>query len=198
MSIDLERIKENYASFDDYKLEHLAKNEAAKLDSEVISILMAEIKKRGLDSNLEKGIEAQTKELTESEINELISKIINITCPACGQKNTPLVGSIIRTVRSFILLTYYEKTFFISCRSCAKNKKKMAMITTALLGWWGLAGIIRTPIALITTMKDNKKQESISDEIITDFVIGNIGEIRTNWEKEDELVEYLGHVNSLN
>ena len=28
MAIDLEQIKENYTNFDDFKLEHLAKNEA--------------------------------------------------------------------------------------------------------------------------------------------------------------------------
>jgi predicted nucleic-acid-binding Zn-ribbon protein len=199
MAIDLEKIKKNYESFDDFKLEHLAKNEVGSLEPEVIEILTAEIKKRGLDSNLEKGIEAQTKELTESELNELKNKITHLTCPECGQKNGQLVGSIIRTVKSFILLTSYKKVPVITCKSCADKKKKNAMISTALLGWWGIPfGLFRTPIALIATLTDKNKSEEISDDIITGFSIENIGEIRTNWDKEDELVEFIGHVNNQN
>ena len=60
MVIDLEQIKENYAGFDDFKIEHLAKNEADGLSYEVISILVGEIRKRGLNPDLIKGIESQT------------------------------------------------------------------------------------------------------------------------------------------
>ena len=195
MAIDLEQIKENYANFDDFKLEHLAKNEAGSLEPEVIAILTAEIKKRGLDSNLEKGIEAQTKELTENELNELKSKIANLTCPECRQKNGQLVG----TVKSFIVLTSYKKIPVITCKSCADKKRKNAMISTALLGWWGIPfGLFRTPIALIATLTDKNKSEEISEGIITGFAIENIGEIRTNWNKEDELVEFIKHVNNQN
>lgn len=199
MAIDLEQIKENYANFDDFKLEHLAKNEAGSLEPEVIEILTAEIKKRGLDSNLEKSIEAQTKELTEKELNDLKSKIANLTCPECGQKTGQLVGTLIRTVKSFIVLTAYKKVPVITCKSCADKKRKNAMISTALLGWWGIPfGLFRTPIALIATLTDKNKAEEISEEIITGFAIENIGEIRTNWEKETELVEFVGHINNQN
>ncbi len=199
MAIDLEQIKENYANFDDFKLEHLAKNEAGSLEPEVIAILTAEIKKRGLDSNLEKGIEAQTKELTKNELNELKSKIGNLTCPECRQKNGQLVGTLIRTVKSFIVLTSYKKVPVITCKSCADKKRKNAMISTALLGWWGIPfGLFRTPIALIATLTDKNKSEEISEGIITGFAIENIGEIRTNWNKEDELVEFIKHVNNQN
>lgn len=199
MTIDLEQIKINYSKFDDFKLEYLAKNEVGSLEPEVISILIAEIKKRGLDLNLEKGIEAQSKELTENELNEIINKIVNLTCPECGQRNTPLVGSWIRTVKSLIILTSYKKVPIITCNSCAEKKKKNAMLSTALLGWWGVPfGLLRTPIALIQTLTDNKKREEISDGILTRFAIENIGEIKTNWDKEDELVEFLGHVNKQN
>nr|WP_319571597.1 hypothetical protein [uncultured Draconibacterium sp.] len=199
MAIDLEQIKENYANFDDFKLEHLAKNEAGSLEPEVIAILTAEIKKRGLDSNLEKGIEAQTKELTENELNELKNKIANSTCPECRQKNGQLVGTLIRTVKSFIVLTSYKKVPVITCKSCADKKRKNAMTSTALLGWWGIPfGLFRTPIALIATLTDKNKSEEISEDIITGFAIENIGEIRTNWNKEDELVEFIKHVNNQN
>lgn len=199
MTIDLEQIKQNYSEFEDYKIEHLAKNEASGLEPDIIPILINEINKRGLDPNLIKGIEAQTKKLTESELKELNSKIANLTCPECGQKNEQLVGTLIRTVKSFIVLTSYKKVPIITCKSCADKKRKNAMISTALLGWWGIPfGLFRTPIALIATLTDKNKSEEISEDIITGFAIENIGEIRTNWEKEEELVDFIGHVNKQN
>ena len=199
MAIDLEKIRKNYAEFDDYKIEYLAKNEIGSLDPDVIAILKEEIKRRGLDSNLNKGIEAQTKELTESELAELKSKISKLTCPECGQTNPPLIGTLIREVKSFIVFTYYKKTSIISCQNCADKKRKKAMITTALLGWWGVpVGLFRTPQALISSLTDKNKQESISDSIITNFAIENVGEIKTNWDKEAALVDFIRHKNQTN
>ncbi len=199
MGIDLEKIKENYANFDDYKLEHLAKTEAGNLEPEVIAILMAEIKKRGLDSNIEKGIDAQTKELTESEVIELKDKITNLKCPVCGQKGKPLVGSIIRSVMSFIVLTNYKKTPIISCQECADKKRKSALTSTIILGWWGIPwGFIRTPQTIINYFIDKNRAQEISENILIGFAIENIGEIKTNWDNEDELVEFIDHRNRLN
>jgi hypothetical protein len=199
MAIDIEQIKKNYANFEDYKIEHLAKNEAAGLKPDVIPILIEEIKKRGLDPNLIKGIEAQTKELTESELTELKSKIANLPCPDCGAKNTPLIGTLIRTVKSFIVLTSYKKVPVITCETCANKRRKNAMITTFLLGWWGIPfGIFRTPIALIQTLIDKNKRVEISDGILTVFTVESIGEIKTNWDKEAELVDFIRHVNQRN
>lgn len=199
MAIDIEQIKKNYANFEDYKIEHLAKNEAAGLEPDVIPILIEEIKKRGLDSDLIKGIEAQTKELTESELTELKSKIANLPCPDCGAKNTPLIGTLIRTVKSFIVLTSNKKVPVITCETCANKRRKNAMISTFLLGWWGIPfGIFRTPIALIQTLIDKNKRVEISDGILTVFAVENIGEIKTNWDKETELVDYVRHVNQRN
>lgn len=199
MAIDIEQIKKNYANFEDYKIEHLAKNEAAGLEPDVIPILIEEIKKRGLDPNLIKGIEAQTKELTESELTELKSKIANLPCPDCGAKNTPLIGTLIRTVKSFIVLTSYKKVPVITCETCANKRRKNAMITTFLLGWWGIPfGVFRTPIALIQTLIDKNKRVEISDGILTVFAVESIGEIKTNWDKEAELVDFIRHVNQRN
>ena len=194
--MDLEQIRKNYADFDDFKIEHLAKNEVSGLNPEVVSILIDEIKKRGLDINLISGIEAQTKELTEIEVNELKSKVINLPCPDCGEKSGQLMGSIIRTVKSFIVFTSYKKGPIIACQSCLDKRRKSAMSTTFLWGWWGIPfGVFRTLITLIANLKDNKKRNAISEEIIFSFVINNIGELRTNWDKESELVDFVRHTN---
>ena len=103
--MDIEQIKKNYENFNDSKIEHLAKNEAGSLEPEVIPILVNEIKKRNLDVDLIKGIEAQTKELTEKEIQEIKLKIESLSCPECGQNESKLIGTLIRTVKSFIVFT---------------------------------------------------------------------------------------------
>ncbi|KKQ83434.1 MAG: hypothetical protein UT04_C0032G0013 [Candidatus Daviesbacteria bacterium GW2011_GWF2_38_7] len=199
MAIDFDQIRNNYANFDNFKIEHLAKNEAGFIEPEVIPILIEEINKRGLDPDLIKGIEAQTKEITEIELNELKTKIKNLPCPDCGSKGSPLIGSLIRTVKSFFVITISKKTSIITCKSCADKRMKNALISTFLLGWWGFPfGIFKTPIAIIASMMDKNKKDKISDGIITVFAIENIGEIRTNWDKENELVNFIGHVNSSN
>jgi len=194
--MDLEQIKRNYADFEDYKIEHLAKNDVCGLDADVVQILVEEIKKRGLDSNLIKAIEAQTKEFTEVELSELISKIVNLPCPDCRRKSSPLMGAIIRTVRSYVLITSYKKVLVIACPECLKKRRKEAMILTSLLGWWGIPmGIFQTPIALIASLKDVKNQEMISNQIISSIAVKNIGELKTNWDNENELVKYFIHKN---
>ena len=197
MAINLEQIKKNYADFDDFKIEHIAKNKINDLEPEVVAILKDEIKKRGLDFGLNKGIEAQTKELSKEEIEEIKLKISNLACPECGQTNSPLIGTIIREVKSFVLFTHYKKTPLILCQDCADKKRKKAMISTALLGWWGFPfGLFRTPEALISSINDNKSKENISDAVLTNFAISNVGEIKTNWDNRNELIDFIRHKNN--
>jgi hypothetical protein len=121
-----------------------------------------------------------------------------LTCPECGQKKPPLIGTLIREVRSFIVFTHYKRTPIISCKDCADKKRKQAIITTALLGWWGIPfGLFRTPQVIITSLTDSNKRESQSNTILTNFVIKNVGEIRTNWENESELSDFVGHINKI-
>ena len=196
MAIDLEQIKKNYAEFDDFKIERLAKNEVNGLTPDVISILIDEINKRGLNPDLIKGIESQTKELTESELKELKFKISSLPCPDCGSQSLPLVGSLIRSVKSYIVFTSYTKTPVITCKNCSKKRRKNAIISTLLWGWWGVPyGLFKTPISLIANFRDNNKQEEISDDIITLFALNNTGELMTNLDKEKELVDYIRHIN---
>jgi len=197
MSIDLEYIKENYSKMEDFKLERIAKHEASTLKPEVLPILISEIKKRGLDLNLIKGIDAQVKELTSVELQELIEKVKGLSCPSFGCDNQALNGGVFRKVRSYLVLTQYKKNNIIACASCLEKERKRQLIKNTLLGWWGFPwGLIRTPMAIINHFIDNTKKERISESILVEFVKQNVGELRTNWGEEDKLVNFINHINT--
>ena len=193
MQIDLEQIKNHYSKMDDAKLERIAKFEIASLQPEVQPIVIAEIKKRGLDNNLLTGIEAQTKELTGDELIELINKIKGLDCPICGEPNRGLVGGVIRKVRSYLIVSQYEKRPIIACQSCVDKERKNQLIKNSLFGWWGIPWgmFYRTPQAIIGHFRDNSRKYELSETILAETAVHSVGELRTNWENEEKLVEYI-------
>jgi hypothetical protein len=197
--MDLKQIKLHYSKMDNAKLERIAKFEINSIQPEVRPIIIAEIKKRGLDENLLAGIEAQTKEITDENLLELIDKIIGLDCPNCGKSNSGLTGGIIRKVRSYLVLTQYEKKTMIACPSCLAGERKKQLIKNSILGWWGIPWglFFRTPQAIINHFLDNRKYQEISESILRDFATQNIGELKTNWENEDELIEFIRHCNNV-
>lgn len=200
MAIDLEQIRNHYSKMDDLKLERIAKFEITSLQPEVKPIVIAEIQKRGLDENLLTGIQAQTKELSEEEVYELRDKLKGLGCPNCGNSNQGLVGGIIRKVRSYLIMTHYEKRTMIACKECVETERKNQLIKNSLLGWWGFPwGLLyRTPQAIIYHFRDNSKREEISESILIEFAVENIGELKTNWENEDKIVDFIHHQNNVN
>ncbi|MBK9017666.1 MAG: hypothetical protein IPM82_28475 [Saprospiraceae bacterium] len=70
--MDIEQIRQHYFKMDNARLEHIAKFEMANVQPEVRPIIMAEIQRRGMDKNLFSGIEAQTKQLTNADIEEAL------------------------------------------------------------------------------------------------------------------------------
>lgn len=197
MALDLEQIKKHYSEMDNSKLERIAKFEMASLNPEVHSIVIAEIQKRGFDEALLEGIEAQIKTLTTEEIYELTDKIKGLDCPSCGKSNQGLVGGIIRKVRSYVIITQYEIRPIIACAACVEAERKNQLIKNSLLGWWGFpSGLFRTPQAIINHFMDNGKKDKISKSVLSDFVVQNVGELKTNWENEHKIVAFINHQNN--
>lgn len=199
MALDLEEIRNHYSKMDVKKLERIAKFEINALNPEVQPIVIAEIKKRGLDENLLAGIEAQMKILTEEEVDELIDKINGLDCPSCGKSNQGLVGGIIRKVRSYLVITQYEVRTMVACEGCVEAERKNQLIKNSLFGWWGFPwGIFyRTPQAIINHFLDNRKRAAISESVLMDFAINNVGELKTNWDNEAELVNFINYTNTV-
>jgi len=196
--LDLKKIKENYANFADSKLEYLAKYEVASLAPEVISILIDEIKKRGLSDALLTAIEAQITPLTEETLTSLKSKVISLPCPQCGTAHRPLMGTLVREVKSYIFFTSYKKKPIITCQTCADRVIERSWRNTLLFGWWGIPwGIFRTSMAIMSSLKDARNRDEQSDAILIGFTTKHIGEIKANSEKEQELIGFIRDWNNL-
>ncbi|NVK04656.1 MAG: hypothetical protein HWD92_07525 [Flavobacteriia bacterium] len=178
MAIDLDRIRSRYESFDDYKIEHLALNEAKNLRPEVVEILKSEISKRGMSSVLLEGINIQLRKITQAEVDRWISAIRRLKCPRCGLQHQPLTGGMIRRVTSYILFTSTLNRPVILCENCLNKKRTDAAFSTLLFGWWGFPmGLINTPISLIRSLRDRNRTTQLDQEILTALVVQNRGVI---------------------
>ena len=105
--MDLNDIKENYKKFEDWKIEKIASEEAGSLRPEVLDILKTEIENRKLNLNLLDTIDAQTKEITESEFNDYYNVLRNHPCPKCESKTQKINATIVGRVVSMLILTNY-------------------------------------------------------------------------------------------
>ncbi len=187
-----------YSQMDDVQLEKIAKFKIASLRPEVQPLVIDEIKKRGLDNNLIRGIEAQMKELTNKELLDLVNKIHGLDCPMCGEPQKGLVGGIVRKVRSYLIVCLYEKRWIIACQTCVDKERKNQLIMNLLFGWWAIPKgmLLRTPQAIIGHFRDNDRKEEISELILAQTATYHIGELRTNWDNEKILVTYIHGLNN--
>lgn len=190
MGLDLERIKENYAKKSDEELLYLAKYDIASKNDEVVEIIKEEIVKRGLDSDLIKIIDNQKKELTEAELNQLVTAVKKTACPICEQSFSPLQAAEIQKIRSILLVTNYSSTPMITCENCISKEKNKQLILNFLLGWWGFPwGLIRTPIALVKHFTKPNNDELLMQA----FCIENQGEIILGAKKSNGISDFLKH-----
>lgn len=197
--MNLKQIKARYARMDDARLEQIARFEVEALRPEVRSIVAAEIRKRGLDESLLIGTEVQEEGIPATELNELTGKIKGLECPSCGASDEALVGGYVRKVRSYLVTTYHEKKPMIACPSCLEAERKKQLINTSLFGWWGfpMGLLFYTPDAIIGHFRDYRRRAQISEKVLSEFAVQNIGALRTNWDRENALVELLWFKNDI-
>ena len=76
------------------------------------------------------------------------------------------------------------------------KKNKESIISTALLGWWGIPwGILKTPFYIYNNIK-SKKQNRIAEpnETLLSFTLENIGQIETYKEDTEKLKQIIKYV----
>lgn len=144
------------------------------------------------------GINAQNKKYTIDEIETYSELLRGLPCPICGNTHKKLNGTTLHTVRSFILLTTYKAKPVVACPDCLDKKNKDAIISTALLGWWGVPwGILKTPVYIYRNIKAKKQHRSPTpNNTILAFTLGNIGEIEAYKNDIEMLKEIIGRRNN--
>jgi len=156
MKLDLDTIKETYAQMYDSEIEDLASQEAHELHPEVLEILIDEIKRRDLNLSLIDEVTNSTEPISEEEFLEFAKQIVHSSCPTCGEREEKLRAAYIRTVWSIGVMTSWKTKSVICCSACMKKKHIIAIVITALLGWWGFPwGIFKTSSALVDTYNDS-------------------------------------------
>jgi hypothetical protein len=196
MEPNIEELRKNYERFTDDKLIRVATEEATSLRPEALELLKQIIKERGLSQSVIKGIDAQFKQIDEQTLLEYTELLRSLPCPFCNADNNKLNATITGTTISYIFLTHYRKEIKIGCPTCLDRQINNAMITSALLGWWGIPwGIIRTPAALLFNVK-MKKQNNLpeANPIFKAFVLKRIGRIEANRDNPEGLSDIIQYI----
>ena len=194
MELDIENIARHYSRISDQELIRISTQDAKGLRPEVFEIIKKELDTRNLNPDLLKGAYAQNKEYSIDELTKYSEFLRNLSCPICGQTNKKLNGTTIYRIKSFLLFTIYKSKPIIACPECLDKNNNKAMISSALLGWWGIPwGLIKTPSFIFRNLKAKKQNhlENANDALLS-FTLSNIGEIETygtDMEKMSRLIE---------
>lgn len=191
--MDLEDIAKHYEKMSDSQFINLITTRGAGLRSEVYDLINNEIKKRNLNPKLFDSIEVQKKEFSLEEIEKYAELLRKLPCPECGSIDQNLNGTIIYTVKSFILFSINNTDYFIACPQCLNKKNNKAMLSTFLLGWWGFPwGFFKTPLYIYRNYKSKEENKwSVPNNAILSYTLENIGKIEAYKDNKQKLINII-------
>ncbi|GAB5536457.1 MAG: hypothetical protein Rubg2KO_27060 [Rubricoccaceae bacterium] len=149
-----EQLVQRYRQMPDEQLLQIATSEADGLTPEALSVLHAELDRRGAAPALHRVVDAQTRELSRHDVNRLVASVQKQTCPECDRDDRPLNGGVIAVAKSFILFTVYDQETIIACPDCLAVRAKRSAWITAILGWWGFPF---GPIQTVKALRHNRR-----------------------------------------
>lgn len=191
--LDLQFVRETYEKMPDNELIRVATSDMAGLTEEALAIVKEELKKRHLDTNINKGIDAQRKTYTVAEIDRYCALIQALPCPVSGSTSRKLNGGLTATAMSFILFSHYRKQIVIGSPEVLDKASNAALIKSLLLGWWGIPwGPIRTVQAIIVYTKSKRaRQAEEPNDYLRSFVLTRIGQIETYKDDPEKLLAII-------
>lgn len=132
-------------------------------------------------------------QLSHMSLGGPVDILRELPCPYCGKNNEKLNGTILHTVRSFIVLTSYKKKPIVACPTCLNKKNNLAILSTFLLGWWGIPwGLIKTPQYIYLNIKEKKKIRSEEpNEVLLSFAYHHADKIEANKHDKQKLKEII-------
>ncbi|MEP7318843.1 MAG: hypothetical protein ABI921_08870, partial [Panacibacter sp.] len=155
--IDIEFVREAYQKMPDQELIRVLTQDAAGLTPEAQEVVKEEIKKRNLDPNIIKGVDAQQKSYTNAEIDVYCEIIQRLPCPVTGSTSEKLNATLTAEVTSFIFFTQYREKIIIGSPDILDKASSAALKKTALLGWWAIPeGILKSIKAIVINIESKK------------------------------------------
>jgi hypothetical protein len=191
--IDIEFVRKTYQKMTDQEVIRILTQDAAGLTPEALSFVKEEIKRRKLDPNITRGVDAQQRSYTIEEIDEYCTLIQNLPCPKTGSTNEKLNATLTVEVMSFILFTNYEKKIVIGTPDTLDKANNVALTKSILLGWWGIPwGIVRTIQAITINLKNKRaNRDQAPTDYLRSYVLSNIGEIETYKDNKEKLLQII-------
>jgi len=187
--IDLHLVRETYQKMSDEEITRILTQDASGLTDEALELVKEEIRRRHLDPNLIKGVDAQQVSFTPEEVDEYCELIRRLPCPVTGSCSEKLNATLTVVAVSYVFLTQYEKKLIVASPAILDKANNKSLLKSALLGWWGFPwGFIRTPQAIFYNLK-NKKTNHLDtpNNYLRRFVLAHIGEIETYRNNPEEL-----------
>ena len=191
--IDIQFVRETYQKMSDQDLIRVLTQDAVGLTPEAQEVVKEEIKKRNLDPNIAKGVDAQQKSYTVAEIDAYCDIIQTLPCPTTGSSSEKLNATLTAEVISYILVTHYKKKIVVGSPDTLDKANNEALKKSVLLGWWGFPwGIIRTIQAIGINLRSKKTNRLDSpNEHLRRFVLSKIGQIETYKDNRGKLLEII-------
>lgn len=197
--MDLKYVEERYSKMTDEELVRVSTSNAKGLRPEVFEIIKNEIKKRNLSPGILNGAKAQNKDYTLEELSAYSNLLRDLACPFCKSNSDKLNGTKTHKVKSFIIFTSADIETIVACPNCLSKKNNNAIISTALLGWWGIPwGIIKTPKYLFSNFKEKKHiKDTEPNDALLIFTLEHIGQLELFKNQPEKLSTLLEHQNTI-
>jgi|688.fasta_scaffold18013_2 hypothetical protein len=84
-------------------------------------------------------------------VSEQILAIRRGNCPKCGGPG-PVDLHTSHIINSYIIVTSWGSRFELSCQRCGVKKRLWSTLHCMLMGWWGVYGLIMTPIQIMRNL----------------------------------------------
>jgi hypothetical protein len=173
MIYEIRKARDIYQRQTDKHLLDFAEKHGLTLRPEIRPVLLEELNKRAIGQNIITRLEKETLLIREEEIKELMLFVQKQACSKCGNKNTPIVCSVQRTIGSFVMQWIDEETATLCCSTCRKKEFVLASSISFIVGWWSMSGLFKTPAALLQNVLfligNKSNQENIARYIIEHY-----------------------------
>ena len=193
--IDIDFLKDSYARMSDDEITRICVNDGNGLTEAAQKLLKEEINKRGLNSNLIKGVAAQQKKYSDFELLQCCEILRKLPSPTTVLTNEKLNGSLVMVTKSYLFIIQRKKEIIIDSPTQLDKANNQALLTSCLLGWWEIPkGIAYTIQSINQNIKSKKTNHDFEPNLyLLDFVRTNIGIIETyknDTEKLKQLITY--------